>query len=178
MNWNAAEAVGTLLTALVALYLLWQGQRDRRKERDDSRSAQARDVVVRVEESWTLVNGNPNNKGFERAEVQILNESDRPIAVVSVDYVQHRFEEEDRWTVNLSHLVVTEDRLVMGRSTMSLDPAEAGGFAIAEFRDHRGQHWKRRSNDQELRRWPPTLRWWQRAVNFVCRASDPWSLSV
>ena len=53
LSWPAIiEALSTLATALIALYLLAQGQRDRRRLREDQRSAQARNVIVRVVEDW------------------------------------------------------------------------------------------------------------------------------
>ena len=38
-----------------------------------------------------------------------------------------------------------------------------------EFRDHDGQLWQRRSDVQDLRKWPSPLRWWQRGIQGLCQ---------
>jgi hypothetical protein len=108
VNWSAVEAVSTFVTAVVALYLLYQGQRERRRIRDDQRSAQARDVLVRVDE-----NREPNEGRFKGAEVVVSNHSDRPIALEGLDYIRHHQPEHpDLGPVQVTGLDIEEHRLV------------------------------------------------------------------
>ena len=166
MNWSAVEAVSTSVTAVVALYLLYQGQRERRRIRDDQRSAQARDVLVRVDE-----NREPNTGRFEGAAVVVSNHSDRPIAVEGVDYIRHHHPEKpDVGPVQVTGLDIEEHRLVMGKASAEWQLYCEGGFAIVEFRDHDGQRWQRRGDVQDLRKWPSEIRWWQRGFRGLCRA--------
>ena len=170
MNWSAVEAVSTFVTAVVALFLLGQGQRDRRRIRDDQRSAQARDVLVRVHENWEPVKGDTARQ-FRGAKVVVSNHSDRPIAIEGVDYIRHHQDERtDVGPIQITALDFEEDRMVMGGATAERQLYQEGGFAIVEFRDHDGQRWQRRSDDQDLRKWPSPIRWWQRGIQGLCRA--------
>jgi hypothetical protein len=170
-NWSAVEAVSTFVTAVVALYLLGQGQRDRRRIRDDQRSAQARDVLVRVDEIWEPVPGDTARR-FKGAEVVVSNHSDRPIAREGLDYIRHHHPEHpDLGPVQVTALDIEEDRLVMGGRSANWERYQEGGFAIVEFRDHDGQRWRRRSDLQDLRKWPSEIRWWQRGIQGLCRAA-------
>jgi hypothetical protein len=166
VNWSAVEAVSTFVTAVVALYLLGQGQRERRRVRDDQRSAQARDVLVRVDEKWEPVQGR-----FEGAKVVVSNHSDRPIAIEGLDYIRHHQPEHpDLGPGQVTGLDIEEHRLIMGGASAEWPRYQEGGFAIVEFRDHDGQRWQRRSDDQDLRKWPSEIRWWQRGIQGLCRA--------
>lgn len=170
MNWSAVEAVSTFVTAVVALYLLGQGQRERRRIRDDQRSAQARDVLVRVEEIWEPVKGDTARQ-FKGAKVVVTNHSDRPIAIEGLDYIRHHQPEHpDLGPVQVTGLDVQEHRLIMGGASAEWQRYQEGGFAIVEFRDHDGQRWQRRSDVQDLRKWPSPIRWWQRGIQGLCRA--------
>ena len=146
------------------------GQRERRRIRDDQRSAQARDVLVRVDEIWEPKEGTTARR-FEGAEVVVSNHSDRPIAVEGVDYIRHHHPEKpDVGPVQVTARDIEEHRLVMGGASAEWQLYREGGFAIVEFRDHDGQRWQRHSDRQDLRKWPSLVRWWQRGIQGLCRA--------
>jgi hypothetical protein len=167
-EWSAVEAVSTFVTAVVALYLLGQGQRDRRHIRDDQRSAQARDVLVRIDEIWEPVGGDTARQ-FKRAKVVVSNHSDRPIALEGLDYIRHHQPKHpDLGPIQITALDI-ENRLVMGGDSARWERYQEGGFAVVEFRDHDGQRWQRRSDLQDLRKWPSPIRWWQRGIQGLCR---------
>lgn len=146
MIWQALGAVGGLITAIVALFLLAQGQHDRRTIWQAQREAQARDVLVRFDPTWHQEG--PNAESLAGLRLVVSNQSDRPVTVRDVVLI--------RPTTNATRLPVilpkTEDLVVAGRTDLTIELAKEWhhSIGIATFLDHRGEGWQRRTETQQL----------------------------
>jgi hypothetical protein len=157
---DKAAAVATVITALLALFLVWQGQRDRRRLREEERRRQA--VLVTMSTTSSLTKTSDGEAQLDWCQLIILNGSDQAIHVDRVTLVQTA-----HWPVlgenGDSGFTVTDipvdDRLVRPRGEegmqlpegRQIDAGVAGSdFAIVEFSDARSDRWRRRSDTYEL----------------------------
>ena len=78
------SSVGTVIATAVSLYLLRQGQRDRRSLRDEQNRSQARQVTI-----WTDWNADSSERDFDQPHVpaiSVANGSHEAVYEVFVDY--------------------------------------------------------------------------------------------
>ena len=78
------SAVGTVVTTLIALFLLRQGQRDRREIRDQKQSDQASRVTCWCD--WNLESPDVSFDSPHVAAIFVRNTSDQAVYQVFVDY--------------------------------------------------------------------------------------------
>lgn len=167
--WSAIEAMGTGVTALIALVLLAQGQSDRRELRRREAASQASLLVATTVQA--------------RGGVLLLrNESPRSILLEHITLVR-----QDTWQSMLGqgrealHTVSMptlggfgpmplllhggETREVILPGVVPLYPGLS--FAIIEFRDAHGTAWKKRTDTGEFKEATPEINPFQRRVQKV-----------
>lgn len=165
-TWDAMSAIFTMAATLIALYLLAQGQGDRRVLRRIKEREQAVRVMAWHEDSWTSLS--ESSAVLAERIFYFRNDSDLPVDLTHVEYVtpslhsieSHREDERLEW-----------DRLVIrpGGEWHRRFEHDHPYFAIMEFTDTAGARWRRRTDTSELQEIPRPIRWWQRAFQTVCR---------
>lgn len=164
--WTAASGVGTLATAIVSLFLLGQGQRDRRRIREDQVRAQADLVTMSYDSSLRLI--------------RVHNNSDRPMHFLGVDFVAAPISEVSALPVleAVSQRPMGNGVVLPGKPDGVVVPRAhtpeiciSGDFAIVNFLDAHGTKWRRRSDTLELARLEDgsSLNVLQRSVQFLAR---------
>jgi hypothetical protein len=177
-----AAAIATVITALIALFLLWQGLRDRRRLRDEAHRHQAELVTMSGKSSWRKISD--SGRQLESSQLTILNESDRVIHVQRVTLVQPaRWKEGANGDQALSVADVSvADQLLRPRDEVSLQLPQAwhlepgvigSAFAVLEFADARGYRWRRRSDTFELETKRRTINNAQKLFQPITRRVKP-----
>lgn len=98
------STVGTLVATAIALFLLWQGQQDRRALREETRRNQASRVTCWCEWSPDTHEGESGHKGVPA--IFVRNMSEQSVYGVFVDYYhpEHGLERIDIGPVPLAKL--------------------------------------------------------------------------
>lgn len=168
--------LGNFIVAVTAVFLLWQGQQDRRNVRRQDAEQRARMVTLSVHQQ-TKPHGKTSYSILSTA-LQLRNDGDMPVhiqglALMCMDSWENL---TDKGYSSLQHapLDFGPRPLHPRQQEQILVPASAGwigdtwsgsDFAVLEFRDEGGLVWLRRSDTGELKplaRQPPP---WQRLVN-------------
>lgn len=180
---DAAAGVATVVTAAVALFLLGQGQSDRRRIHRDEQRRQASQVTLSVVSSWTKLDENTETPNWFR--LVVLNESDQVIHLNAVTLVEPstwaRLQEIGRTRLRTEDVRVAE-HLIRPRTEVTLDlpdgwviqsGVEGADFIIINFTDARGNDWERRSDTYHLRPVPEPINSAQRLFQTITRRAKP-----
>lgn len=165
LDWTAS--LGGLITAVVSLFLLAQGQRDRRQLREEHKRATAEKVIF----SYT-----PGERSaaidadfWPGRVLTIRNYGEQTILNLMITFVSNpsgstvvtRSEPKQLQTSptirpNEGEVLPPHGSLeVKVRQQYSVEPGVGGDFAIVEFTDPSGRRWRRRTDTYELERIPP-----------------------
>lgn len=162
--WTAVSAIASAILGATSLFLLFQGQRDRRRIAEDRRAEQAKRITVSVEQlkeqqqeanSWSILG----------LRVVIRNDSDRPIFFGTMPtvalYVRPNWRSDEEganltadWQTEFMHL--PQGRIDPGQGLELNSASTRVDAARLEFTDTEGNRWFRTSDDGKLfPAWPP-----------------------
>jgi len=151
---------GEFVTALIAVILLAQGQRDRRRLRQGAARSQAEQVMVVAE--TTQIPITPTSARLTGSSITILNESDQAIQLKLLTLVraerwedvrQRSTQQPDTANVPLSDPLLRPrgEIVVPLPDGWHLSSAHLGSdFAVVSFVDAHDQQWWRRTDTNEL----------------------------
>lgn len=150
----------TVATAVVALVLLYQGQRDRRRLREETARRQAAMVMVAAHSDW--VTTAPSARRLTGSTLTIRNESDQAIRLDHLTLVNaggwQQLKERGAWTLDTTD-VAPPSPLLRPRNEITVQLPEGWGldsgvtgsdFAVVFFVDARNQQWRLRTDTYEL----------------------------
>lgn len=177
--WTAATGVGTVATAGVSLFLLGQGQRDRRQLREDQERAQAELVTMSCTPGGESAPETADN--WPGRFLTVHNNSGQPVYLRGVEFADNPnggepgraiLETIPREATNGDGVILpgeAEDIPVPVCRTPGI--GVLGDFAIVSFLDARGVEWRRRTDTLELDRpaWRSRVNRFQRFVQFTDR---------
>jgi hypothetical protein len=178
--WTAASGIGTVATAGVSLYLLRQGQRDRRQLREDQDRSQAELIAVSYTPGGDAAPVSADN--WPGRFLTVHNNSNQPAYLLGVEFTDNPNGGEPGRTFleTISRQAPDGDTVILpGEAkdvpvpvSRSPEIGVLGDFAIVSFRDARGVEWRRRSDTLELDRpaWHSRLNLVQRFVEAADRA--------
>lgn len=158
--WTAASGIGTVATAGVSLYLLGQGQRDRRRLRENQERSQAELIAMSYTPGGDTSPATADN--WPGRLLTVHNNSNQPAYLLGVEFTDNpNGGEPGRCLLEtISRQPLDEDTVILpGRAkdipvpvSRSPEIGVLGDFAIVSFRDARGVEWRRRSDTLELDR--------------------------
>ncbi|MGH9091909.1 MAG: hypothetical protein ACRDZR_11120 [Acidimicrobiales bacterium] len=173
----------TVATAVVALFLLAQGLRDRRQLRQEAARRQAALVMVAGHSTW--VPTAPSAARLTGSTLTILNESDQAIQLDHLTLVRtgtwQQLRQRGAWTLDTTD-VRPPSLLLRPRSEItvqlpagwSLDSGITGSdFAVVFFVDAHAQWWRRRTDTYELALAHRHLNSGQRLFQYLTRRIPP-----
>ncbi len=168
----AVQAIGTAVTAIIALYLLWQGQRDRRLLRAEQERVQASLVSLS-----TIIEQRQGAAGsdylLDHCRAIVLNQSESVIHLEGLTLVEggeqwDALVREGRYSLRAQGMAVL-DHLLLPRALREIplpsgwfpEPGVGGQFVIVDFTDAAGRRWRRRSDTYDLERRHRRANTWQ-----------------
>lgn len=152
-----AASFGTALTGAIAVFLLWQGLRDRRKIREDERRKQATLVTAYIENYWQ--DAEHGGKTLEWVAAHIRNSSDLPVvlheslqAVRAAAWTDPSCLRPDGYRELPNQEVLLGPRLLNPKQEriVHLPSDRWTDFVIVSFTDASGMEWRRKSDSGEL----------------------------
>lgn len=180
MTWAAIghflRDIAPVVAMFTSLFLLWQGQRDRRRLREEQQAVQAARVVLAVgaDAQWDPARG---SGALHSLAVQLVNDSDRTVVIDSLTLVS-----PGRTTEPLAPELTTwgpkalfaKERLEVPIpwekwSTYSLD--RSSDFIMVLFHDSDGRRWVKRSDTGDFKLYHPPVNHWQALVQELDRRS-------
>jgi hypothetical protein len=186
--WNAISAIAAAATAIIAVFLLGQGQQDRRRLADERRRAQAAQVSLTTTiDSQRL---GPTTTQLVGAHASVFNESDRLVHLTSLRLVDSsvgweslraagRTEVRTEWVDIPDALLLPHSRAEFTMPSGWFPQVGVGGsFLLLEFTDAAGLGWRRRSDTFELQSRTTTLNAGQRFVQRLSRRLPPFEWLV
>lgn len=148
---ESAAAFLTLIAVAVSLFLLRQGQQDRRRVEEERRRSQALDVILRLDDpSRSEPLRHPERARY--TSLVVSNNSVRPIVITGVTmYLDGDDGTELPHVTRRDLFDLDAERVVGPKETMTLAKQFRDHRAVVTFRDHGGIEWDRSSEGMALR---------------------------
>lgn len=180
---TAAGALLTFVAVMVSLYLLRQGQQDRRVLQANAERRQAAKVTIHTSTLTEAAEGDSNSAHVIGSEVTVFNESDQLVFVTAIRLVRSysweflekegkQFQETESVPLNnYASSVLLRPGASLTHTLPDgwlLETGVGGDFAVVGFRDSESRLWEKRSDTLKLRSMTLGMSAWSQRIQRAC----------